>query len=161
MLAKKPHKLTRGATNKTKREDPKQGKQWEKHKLYSLHLSQKLFLERTPLPLRVESCIVFVFCARCSTRKKFWSHWHSSVCVCVCACLVKRLVQDFWKFLRLFWVWVRGRGAGEVGPLEAQCRPFNDAASGKFVQIVYGYCTFIHTAEHTKRDRDRGQDEKR
>lgn len=79
-----------------------------------------------------------------------------SVYVRVCVCLVKRLVQDFWKFLRLFWVWVRGRGGGEVGPLEAQCRPFNDAASGKFVQIVYGYCTFIHTAEHTKRDRERG-----
>lgn len=51
---------------------------------------------------------------------------------------------------------MRGRGGGVVGPLEAQCRPFNDAASGKFVQIVYGYCTFIHTAEHTKRDREMG-----
>lgn len=65
---------------------------------------------------RTKSCIVFVFSTRCSTRKKFWSHWRSSsICVCVCVCLVKRLVQDFWKFLRLFWVWV----AMGVGPLEA------------------------------------------
>lgn len=158
MLAKKPYKLTRGATNKTKREDPKQGKQWEKHKLYSLHLSQKLFLERTPLPLRVESCIVFVFCARCSTRKKFWSHCHSSVCVCACVCVPCQTISaGLLKVFAAFCVmWVRGRRGGEVGPLEAQCRPFNDAASGKFVQIVYGYCTFIHTAEHTKRDRERG-----
>lgn len=56
---------------------------------------------------------------------------------------------------------MRGRGGGGVGPLEAQCRPFNDAASGKFVQIVYGYCTFIHTAEHTKRNRERERGMKR
>lgn len=112
MLAKKPHKLTRGATNKTKREDPKQGKQWEKHKLYSLHLSQKLFLERTPLPLRVETCIVFVFCARCSTRKKFWSQCHSSVCVGVCVCVPCQTISA--GLLEVFAAFL-GMGEGKRG----------------------------------------------
>lgn len=80
------------------------------------------------------------------------------VCVCVpCQTISAGLLEVFAAFLDVG----EGEEGGDVGPLEAQCRPFNDAASGKFVQIVYGYCTFIHTAEHTKRDRDREGYEKR
>lgn len=50
-------------------------------------------------------------------------------------------------------MWVAiGEGEWKWAHLKpGRCRPFNDAASGKFVQIVYGYCTCIHR----KRERQR------
>lgn len=152
-MAKKPHKLTRGATNKTKQEDPKQGKRWEKLKLYSLHLSQKLFWEKTRRhPFHFVWKVVLYLCfVRIVQHVKSSGHTGTAqfyLCVCVpCQTISAGLLKVFAAFLD-------EGGRGEVGPLEALCRPFNDAASGKFVQIVYGYCTCIHT-EHTPRETKR------
>lgn len=73
--------------NETRR--PQTGKTVGKTQIVLSALEPKIILGKDtapPLPLRMESCIVFVFCAHCSTRKKFWSHWHSTaLSVCVCA----------------------------------------------------------------------------
>lgn len=152
-MAKKPHKLTSGATNKTKQEDPKQGKRWQKLKLYSLHLSQKLFLESTlHHPFHFVWKVVLYSCfARVVQHVK--SSGHSSICVCVpCQTISAGTFESFCGFFGCGWE------TGEVGPLEALCRPFNDAASGKFVQIVYGYCTCIHMETHQESGRGKGRD---
>lgn len=140
--------------NETRR--PQTGKTVAKTQILLSALEPKIIFGKhttAPLPLRVESCIVFVFCARCSTRKKFWSQLYLCVCVCVpCQTISAGTFESFCGFFGCGWE------TGEVGPLEALCRPFNDAASGKFVQIVYGYCTCIHTETHQERGRGKGRD---
>lgn len=87
--------------NETRR--PQTGKTVAKTQIVLSALEPKIIFGKhttAPLPLRVESCIVFVFCARCSTRKKFWSQLY--LCVCVCVCLVKRLVQGLLKVFAAF-----------------------------------------------------------
>lgn len=68
MLAKKPHKLTRGATNKTKREDPKQGKQWGKTQIVLSALEPKIiFGKDTPSTPCGKLYCVRVLCALFNT----------------------------------------------------------------------------------------------
>lgn len=107
---KKPHKLTRGATNKTKRNETKEdsetaGKCWGKTKIVLSVLEPKIIFEReTPLPLtpylsHIGKVVLYSCFVRVVQHVKSSGHTGKaaapSMCVCVCVCLVERLVQDF------------------------------------------------------------------
>lgn len=85
------------------RRRPQTGKTVAKTQIVLSALEPKIIFGKhiaSPLPLRVESCIVFVFCARCSTRKKFWSQLYLCVCVCVpCQTISAGLLKVFAAFL--------------------------------------------------------------